>query len=208
MEQINFDQTKLKIVPIDDVSPNPWNPKDQGTEEFRRVKLSIEKNGLRLPIVVREIDGKYQIVDGEQRWRACKELGYEKVIIYNEGVMEDLRAKELTIWYQQQVPFNEVDLAHLVSEMIGESPSVSVPFSQEELDNFMKMTKFDFKDFEKTPLPDLGSGGKLLTFSIPCSQEQLDVIESAIDKCIKSEENDMTKTRAVELIMADYLAGK
>jgi len=205
INEIDFDKDKISIVPIDQVHPNSWNPKDKDTEEFRRVKASVQRNGLKMPVIVREKDG-FEIIDGEQRWRSAKELGYKNVIIYNEGIVEDNRAKELTIWYQQQVPFNEVDLASLIASLV-QTKDVVLPYDQEEIDNYLKMTSFNMDDFKSAPIPDIGEENKILTFSIPVTVEQLSVIESAIDACIK-EAGDITKTRAVELIMADYLAGK
>ncbi len=205
-ENLQFDPKKLSVVDTDSVRPNPWNPKDQDTEEFKKVLSSLKANGLRLPIVVRENEG-FEIIDGEQRWRACKELGMAKVIIYNEGNITDQKAKELTIWYQQQVPFDEIKLSQLVKEMIGVYPDFQSPFTDVEIQEFIKIA-----DFQEKPNLDLGGDGKpeLVDFSVQVNNEQLDVIEQAIAMCIqyvKKEENlDIEKPRAVELICADFMA--
>lgn len=205
-DNLVFDPKKLLVVDIDSVRPNTWNPKDLDTEDFKKVLSSVQTNGLRLPIVVRE-NGGYEILDGEQRWRACKQLGFTKVIIYNEGEVSDQRAKELTIWYQQQVPFDEVKLADLVKSMITDFPDFHSPFTDVEIQELVKIATYN----ENPPQINAGNPGEnLLNFSIQVNNEQLDIIEQALAVCIENVKKDeglqIEKPRAAELICADFIA--
>ncbi len=81
------------IVPIDNVVPNPDQPRrvftDEATPEERKAALediaglamNISARGLLIPILVRAGDapGHYMIVDGERRWRAFKHLGRDTI---------------------------------------------------------------------------------------------------------------------------------
>jgi hypothetical protein len=146
--KIEFDAKKLTIVPIEQVRPNTWNPKDKDTVEYEKVKISIQQHGQRQPITVRENEG-YEIIDGEQKWTACKELGFKDVLIYNEGVVDDKLAKELTIAYQQQVPFNELELAKLVDSIVKTfGTDVKLPYSEIQLKTFDDLANYDW---EKPP---------------------------------------------------------
>lgn len=149
--ELNFDIKKIKVVPIGQIKPNPWNPKVKKGKEYAGVLQSVETNGLRLPIVVRELkENQYQIIDGEQRWTACSDLKFKEVIIYNEGKLSDQEAKQLTIWYQQQVPFDELELAELVRDIIeNQTQDVELPYTQQELDDLLKLTNFSFDDYDK-----------------------------------------------------------
>lgn len=198
--EVNFDISKVSIVGIDELRPNSWNPKNLDTKEYQRVKASVEKNGLRGPIIVRQNNG-YEILDGEQRWRSCKDLGYTKVIIYDEGEISDQRAKELTIWYQQQVPFNEVKLAWLIKDLISEG-NASVPYSAEEVDAYLKATEFDMNSFKKNNFNE--NNETPLTFAVKVSKSQYDVIKQAIAKFMeqnKTEGLTITETEAFVHIM-------
>lgn len=144
--EINFDIKKLKVVSIDEIRPNTWNPKPKGGNDFEKVKKSIEKKGLRGFIVVRENEG-YEIIDGEQRWTSCKELDFAKVLIYNEGEVSDKEAKELTIWWQQQVPFDHLDLSYMISEMQETFGELELPYSEDEIDEMLKISNFDFEQY-------------------------------------------------------------
>ena len=135
-------------MPIDQVRPNTWNPKDKNTEEYEKVKLSIQKKGLRQPIIVRETDtNSYEIIDGEQRWTACKELAFENVLVYNEGKVSDQEARELTIFFQQQVPFNEVELLPLIKEIVSYTGEYELPYTDKEVEERLKMLEFDWNKY-------------------------------------------------------------
>lgn len=67
-------------VDINLIEPNPDQPRTSfKQEDLEELASSIKKNGLLQPILVREIQGKYQIIAGERRWQACKSLGMQKV---------------------------------------------------------------------------------------------------------------------------------
>lgn len=119
-ETFEFDPKKLLKVEIDKVRENSWNPKSRDTKEYEDVKRSIEINGLTQPIFVRENnngESEYEVLDGAHRLRACKELGYKEIYIYNEGDVADELAKSFTIFHQVQVPFDKKLLKPLVLEL-------------------------------------------------------------------------------------------
>lgn len=72
-----LDETTLDISLID---PNPYQPRkifDQ--EKIAELAEAIKANGLIAPIAVRKVEGRYQIIAGERRLRAVKQLGYSTI---------------------------------------------------------------------------------------------------------------------------------
>ena len=67
---------QVETVPIDSLRPNAYNPNRQTADEFAKLKKSILENGFGQPIVAWRSG---EIVDGEHRWKACKELGFTKI---------------------------------------------------------------------------------------------------------------------------------
>lgn len=67
-------------VPIGKIEPNPYQPRRE-FDESQLVDLaeSIQSEGLIQPIVVRQIDGGFQLIAGERRWRAFKLLKLKKI---------------------------------------------------------------------------------------------------------------------------------
>lgn len=64
-------------VPVTDVRPDPKQPRKLFREAaLKALATSIKKTGQRQPITVRErragATPRYEIIDGERRWRACK----------------------------------------------------------------------------------------------------------------------------------------
>lgn len=68
-------------VDLDKIEPNPEQPRISfKKEDLEELAESIRKNGLLQPILVRSMpDGTYQIIAGERRWQACKQLRMAKV---------------------------------------------------------------------------------------------------------------------------------
>lgn len=197
-----YEPSRLAIIPIEKVKANSWNPKDSETKEFNQVVRSLELYGFRQPILVRESDdGKYEILDGEQRFTAAKELAYTDVPVYNLGKISDTEAKAATIWMEVQVPFNEIDLSHLVVEL--DEASVALPYTEAEIADFRHMSEFSFDNFDD----DDGEfeDNDVKTFKVVLGEEAYQIVTKAVKKV--QDDNDCSEARAIELICADYLAG-
>jgi ParB family transcriptional regulator, chromosome partitioning protein len=68
------------VLPVSDIVPNPWQPRRAFNEaKLSELAESIREVGLLQPIVVRRVEGAYQIVAGERRWRAHKLVGLEEI---------------------------------------------------------------------------------------------------------------------------------
>ncbi len=77
-------------VNIDLVVPNPDQPRTNfKKEDLEELANSIKKNGLLQPILVRKMGDSYQIIAGERRWQACKNLGMSTVPVRVKNVDDD-----------------------------------------------------------------------------------------------------------------------
>jgi ParB/RepB/Spo0J family partition protein len=68
---------RVEEVPIDSINPNAWNPNRQSDHDFELLKRSMTENGFTQPVIV--LRESRTIVDGEHRWRAARDLGYELI---------------------------------------------------------------------------------------------------------------------------------
>ncbi|MYX06559.1 ParB/RepB/Spo0J family partition protein [Streptomyces sp. SID8375] len=68
-------------VPLDAIKPNPRQPREVFDEDaLAELVTSIKEVGLLQPVVVRQTGpGRYELIMGERRWRACREAGLEKI---------------------------------------------------------------------------------------------------------------------------------
>ena len=74
---------KPRRAPIENLQPNPRNPRRSFTEaELDELTASIKERGIIQPIVVREAsDNNFEIIAGERRWRAAQRAGLHDVPI-------------------------------------------------------------------------------------------------------------------------------
>lgn len=86
---------QVRNIPLSEIVPSELNPrKTFDQEELQELAQSIKENGLVQPITLRKSankkDGKYEIVCGERRFRACQIIG-EKTI---QAVVKELDDKQ------------------------------------------------------------------------------------------------------------------
>jgi len=69
-----------KEIDLDNIVANPWNPNAMPKGTYKKLLSSLKLIGLLSPIVVRYLDKEfvYEIIDGQHRIQALKELGYKK----------------------------------------------------------------------------------------------------------------------------------
>ena len=98
---------KLKMIPISEIQPNPFQPRERfDKESLKELADSIKDADVIQPIVVRQHGLNYQIIAGERRWRATqmaglkeipciiKDVAEERVLL--ESLIENLHRKDLT----------------------------------------------------------------------------------------------------------------
>ncbi|MGY1580769.1 ParB/RepB/Spo0J family partition protein [Streptomyces sp. MN13] len=68
-------------IPLDAIKPNPRQPREVFDEDaLAELVTSIKEVGLLQPVVVRQLGaGRYELIMGERRWRACREAGLEAI---------------------------------------------------------------------------------------------------------------------------------
>lgn len=89
---------RVQWVKISELQPNNYNPNVMAPTESRLLELSIKENGFTQPIVVKEENGRYIIVDGFHRYSLVKKKksllnksnGRVPVVILNENKRAEL----------------------------------------------------------------------------------------------------------------------
>lgn len=71
---------EVSLIDMKKIVPNKSQPRlDFFDDTIKNLASSIKENGLIHPIVVRRVDGKYEIIAGERRYRACSLLEKKKI---------------------------------------------------------------------------------------------------------------------------------
>ena len=92
---VKQDTSDILRIPVDIIEPNPYQPRMSFDKEaLEELADSIRTLGLIQPITVRRKgDGRYQIISGERRFRACQLSGMDMVPAYirdtnDQGMLE------------------------------------------------------------------------------------------------------------------------
>ncbi len=86
------DGQAVSDVDINKVVPSPLQPRKVFTEAaIEELADSIKQHGIIQPLIVREVNGKFELIAGERRWRASSHLGRETVpILVREASDQDV----------------------------------------------------------------------------------------------------------------------
>jgi ParB family chromosome partitioning protein len=66
---------RIQMLALDRIIPSPLQPRVEfPIEHLHELIESIRERGIIQPLIVRKVDGHYELIAGERRWRAAKEL--------------------------------------------------------------------------------------------------------------------------------------
>lgn len=136
--------TGINRIPIDQVEPNPKQPRrDFDEQTLNELADSIKLHDIVQPITVSKLpSGKYRLIAGERRWRAAKIAGLKDIPAYlrhaNDAELlelallenlqrEDLNAMEVALSYKRMM--EELDYTQeQVAERMGKDRSTVANF--------------------------------------------------------------------------------
>lgn len=111
------------LAPISEIVASPFQPRRHFDEEqIEELAASIRESGLIQPLVVRRVDGKFELIAGERRLRAVTRLGQTEVrVVVHEAT--DREVAELTLIENLQradlTPMEEAEQYHLLQTRFG-----------------------------------------------------------------------------------------
>ncbi len=113
---------KFQEIDVRMITPNPFQPReDYDPKNMEELKNSIAEKGVIQPVTVREKNDRYQLVAGERRLRAVKELGYEKIPAFIIDVSTDDEMLELALIENiQREDLNPIDVSRGYQRLIEE----------------------------------------------------------------------------------------
>ncbi len=85
------DKDEVVQLYLDDIIPNRFQPREVFDERaLKELAVSIKEHGVIQPIIVRNVNGKYEIIAGERRYKASALAGLTKI----PAIIRDLDDKE------------------------------------------------------------------------------------------------------------------
>ena len=115
-------------ITVDKIIPSPYQARAEFDEEqISQLADSIASEGLLQPLLVRQLkDGTYELLAGERRLRACRNLGMKKVVACVQsasdasaaakGLIENLQRSDLNPIEEARGILNMMENFHLTQE--------------------------------------------------------------------------------------------
>lgn len=178
-------------IPADMIEPNPFQPRMSfDNEALEELTESIRTFGLIQPITVRRTNtGKYQIISGERRFKACRAAGMDLIPAYireanDQGMLEmaiveniqreNLDPIEIAMSYQRLI-----EECMLTQEQMAER----VGKKRASVTNYLRLLKLPAKVQHDLKVGIISVGHAKVLLSI----EDSDVQEKLCDYVIKNE---------------------
>lgn len=181
----------LAKIPVDVISPNPFQPRTNfDSEALEELKKSILENGLIQPITVRRsTNNRYELISGERRLRACKEIGIKEIPAYIIKVetKEAMLALSL-IENIQREKLNPIEIANAYKRLMDECNlsqediATKVGKDRTTITNFIRLLKLPQKIQQSLIVDEISTGHARALINLPSEHLQLDILDKIIRK--------------------------
>jgi len=114
------DQPTYLEVPVDEIKPNPDQPRSRFDDEaLAELAASITEVGVLQPIVVsRDQDGTLYLIAGERRWRAARRAGLVTIPAVVRGATGETTLVEALVENVQRQDLTPLEEAHAYKQLL------------------------------------------------------------------------------------------
>ncbi len=110
---------QVRLIRISEIDPNRAQPRRRFNEDaLRELAESIESVGVIQPVIVRALNGRYQLIAGERRWRASRLAGLSEIPAIVRDWDEVKRLEVTLIENLQRDDLNPIEEAQGVKQLM------------------------------------------------------------------------------------------
>ena len=170
-------------IPVSKVEPNPFQPRASfDADALEELSDSIRTLGLIQPITVRRVgSGRYQIISGERRFRACKLAGMDMVPAYVRNADDQGMLEMAIVENIQREDLDPIETALAFQRLIDECALTQEQMAQRvgkkraSVTNFLRLLRLPAKIQHdlKVGLINVGHAKVLLSVDDDAVQEKL-----------------------------------
>jgi ParB family chromosome partitioning protein len=178
---------KIYQVNLASITPNSLQPrKEFAADALQELVDSIRQHGIIQPLIVRQVDGRHELIAGERRWRAAQEVGLTEVPVIIRTAT-DLEVLELSLIENlQRADLNPIEEAQGYARLAGEfgmrqeDIALKVSRSRAAVANSMRLLDLhpQIQVWLTQDLLSVGHAKVLLALKVP--EEQLWVAEAVL----------------------------
>jgi ParB family chromosome partitioning protein len=208
------DKPNFIMCGIEELIPNKFQPrKFFDGEEQKNLVLSIKKNGIIQPIVVRRLDSGYEIIAGERRWRAAQAAQLKTVpVIIKEA--DDVEVAELSLIENiQREDLNPIEEAQAYQSLINtfhlsqEEISARTGKDRSTIANSVRLLKLPAEIQEALVQKTISSGHARALLSLNSREEQVSALKDIIKKQLNVRQTE-NAVKTIKNVPSDPIKAK
>lgn len=187
----------LRSLPVAQLQPGKYQPRSRMDQTaLAELAASIKAQGLMQPILVRPlVNGRYEIIAGERRWRAAQLAGLVDVPVVVRLVADDAALAMALIENIQREDLNALEEAlgiqRLIDEfgMTHESAAEALGRSRSAVSNLLRLLLLPepVREMLHCGEIDMGHGRALLSLPV---LKQIEVAQLIVRKCLSVRETE------------------
>lgn len=200
-----LDGNLIEYAEVDKISPNPFQPRETfDPEKFEELKNSIAEKGLVQPITIRRHGYGYQLISGERRLRAVRDLGIDKIPAYILDVQTDEEMLELSIIENiHREDLNPIEVANGYQRLIAECQLTQEEVAKKlgkdrtTITNFLRLLKLPKQLQESVQKAEVSMGHARALLSLSSREDQINIWKKIVRNGLS--------VRSVEKLVRDHL---
>jgi ParB family chromosome partitioning protein len=190
-------------VDSDLLRPNRFQPRTTLDEaKIDELARSIRANGIIQPIIVRRVDGGYEIVAGERRWRASQRAGLLKVPVVVRDIPEERLLAAALIENIQREDLNPIEEAHAYRrladeyQLTQEQIADAVGKDRSSIANYLRLLKLPQEVRASVGSGALSMGHARALLALPDEASQLRLSREVVTKTLSVRETEALVKKA------------
>ena len=173
---------------LDDIIPNRFQPREVFDENaLKELAVSIKEHGVIQPIIVRNVNGKYEIIAGERRYKASALAGLTKI----PAIIRDLDDKESSkvalLENLQRRNLNPIEEARTyqkileIDQMTQEELAKTMGKSQSAVANKIRLLSLPEEVQDSLLKEEISERHARTLLNIPDAKQQKEMLKKVID---------------------------
>jgi ParB family chromosome partitioning protein len=192
-------------VPVDSIVPNPKQPRQKLDQEaLQELANSIREQGVVQPLVVTRVEGGYQLLVGERRWRAAKLAGLEVVPVVVREVSPQQMLELALVENLQREDLNPLEAAsaynHLLEEfgLTQQQVADRVGKNRVTVTNTLRLLKLPEEVKEALLQGRISEGHARALLSLRSEKSQLEVLKAVLKSGLNVRQTEELVRRLTE----------
>ncbi len=181
------DKKEVIMLNLDDIIPNKFQPREVFDDQsLKELAISIKEHGVIQPIVVREVNGKYEIIAGERRYKASALAGKTTIPAIVNNLDDKESSKVALLENLQRKNLNPIEEAKTyqkileLDEMTQEELAKTMGKSQSAVSNKMRLLQLTEEVQQAVLKEEISERHARTLLRVTDSKKQIEMLKKVI----------------------------